>query len=664
MCAVTRKLPALLCAAVCAAGAAVVLALLLAGELAGMPTAQVARGIVAGLAYGVLGAAVAIRQRRSPVGWLMLVIGLSNAVSALLSALAHVRLVEQPGEQVGGLLYWLGSWTWVPGYTLIPGVLLLLLPAGRALGPRWLAVARLGVGVTVLATVGWALTPYDAQDVPVPETYGTLTNPLGVAAAQVAIAASLPLLAACAVTGLASLLVRMRRATGREREQAAWVLAGALLTVALLVLGFLLPDLSELMVTAAMVPIPAAIGWATVRRRLADVDPLVNRGLLSVAILVCALGVYALVLAVAGDLLRDLTQAPDLVAFVVAAAAVQPLTFRLQRVVNRLLYGVDVEPHLAVARLGAEVQSASSGSQSLDRVAEVVAGSLGSPYAGVSSLDGTRADHGYCPAEDHLDRRPLLHQGRVVGELAVAVPPGGYGRRERELLDQLSRHAALAAHAVTLQEEVQRSREQIVGSREEERRRLRHDLHDDLGPGLAATALALENAADLVEGDPGRARRMLERAAVYLRSSVAEVRRIVDDLRPTALGELGLVSAVREHAGRLEEAGMTVTVTTRGELEALPAAAEVAAYRIVTEALTNVVRHARAEAVEVTIARVPDGLAVAVRDDGVGLAPAVDVGVGLDSMHQRAAELGGRCTVAAGPSGGTIVDAWLPMDVG
>ena len=152
---------------------------------------------------------------------------------------------------------------------------------------------------------------------------------------------------------------------------------------------------------------------------------------------------------------------------------------------------------------------------------------------------------------------------------------------------------------------MQRSREQVVVAREEERRRIRNDLHDDLGPRLAATALQLENAAELVRDDPGRAVQVLERATGYLRGGVADVRRIVDDLRPAALDELGLVQAVREQAARLGEHGLAASVEADGDLTALPAAAEVAAYRIAAEAMTNVARHAGARHLRVRLARTP-----------------------------------------------------------
>jgi signal transduction histidine kinase len=189
---------------------------------------------------------------------------------------------------------------------------------------------------------------------------------------------------------------------------------------------------------------------------------------------------------------------------------------------------------------------------------------------------------------------------------------------------------------------------------------MRRDLHDDLGPGLAATAIQLERAAHLVGTDPARAKDVLDAAAEYLRSTVGAVRVIVDDLRPGVLDDLGLEAAMREQAARLGSGGLEVDVVSAGDLTTLPAAAEVAAYRIASEALTNVARHAQATSASVRLTRNGHALHVHVHDDGRGLSDDPRLGVGLESMHQRAAELGGTCAVSSSTSG-TTVEAVIPV---
>ncbi|WP_324273332.1 sensor histidine kinase [Blastococcus brunescens] len=228
------------------------------------------------------------------------------------------------------------------------------------------------------------------------------------------------------------------------------------------------------------------------------------------------------------------------------------------------------------------------------------------------------------------------------------------------------RQAAAAAHASSLAAELQHSRGQLVTAREEERRRLRRDLHDGLGPSLGAVVLRIDTARNLAgAGRAEDADRVLRQARDDVAAALADVRRLVHDLRPPALDDLGLAAAVRQQAERLLAPGTVVTVDAGPGADDLPAAVEVAAYRIASEALTNVARHARATTCRIELARDRDGsLVVTVTDDGAGIAPDAPAGVGLVSLRERAAELGGRCSVTCPPDGGTVVRAVLPVDGG
>ena len=219
----------------------------------------------------------------------------------------------------------------------------------------------------------------------------------------------------------------------------------------------------------------------------------------------------------------------------------------------------------------------------------------------------------------------------------------------------------MAAHAALLTEDLRASRERLVTAREEERRRLRRDLHDGLGPALAAIGMRAGAAESLVRDDPDRAATLLAELQAEITTAVADVRRLVDELRPPAIDEVGLVGALRLAADRLESPGSpTLVVESEGSLPDLPAAVEVAAYRIGTEAMTNAVRHAGAATCSLRLVGGPD-LTVVVEDDGRGLPSERRVGVGLNSMRERAAELGGECRVEPRPGGGTRVVARLPL---
>jgi signal transduction histidine kinase len=214
---------------------------------------------------------------------------------------------------------------------------------------------------------------------------------------------------------------------------------------------------------------------------------------------------------------------------------------------------------------------------------------------------------------------------------------------------------------VRLTADLQRSRERLVTAREEERRRLRRDLHDGLGPALASLTLKLDAARNLLARDPAATGALLLELKTQTQTAIADIRRLVYDLRPPALDELGLISAIREHAARdVSATGLHVSVEAPDHLPPLPAAVEVAAYRIALEAMTNVVRHAHARQCVIRLS-LADALQLEIMDDGLGLAAGRPAGVGLHSMRERAAELGGTCVIGPGPGGGTRVVARLPL---
>jgi signal transduction histidine kinase len=248
------------------------------------------------------------------------------------------------------------------------------------------------------------------------------------------------------------------------------------------------------------------------------------------------------------------------------------------------------------------------------------------------------------------------------------------------LLEDLARQAEVAVHAVSLTADLQSSRERLVTTREEERRRLRRDLHDGLGPTLASFALKLDAARKLVRPKPGDAEEVLSRLKDQTQDAVSDVRHLVYGLRPPALDDLGLVAAIRQQAeshsfvleslsGETEnevvaEDGLTfASIEAPDDLPLLPAAVEVAVFRIAQEALTNVQRHAHARTCRVRLSIDLAGgvLELEVRDDGVGMAEGRRAGVGLSSMRERAEELGGTLSVETASEGGTRVLARLPL---
>jgi signal transduction histidine kinase len=346
----------------------------------------------------------------------------------------------------------------------------------------------------------------------------------------------------------------------------------------------------------------------------------------------------------------------------------QPLRERLQRAVNRLLYGDRDEPYVALTRLGHRLEDTLATDAMLPMIVETIAKALKLPYAAIS-LDSDGPPEivaTYGESHGELLRLALVYHSEKVGHLLLArrAPDEAFTTSDRRLLDDLARQVGAALHAARLTVELQRSRERLVTTREEERRRLRRDLHDGLGPTLAAQMLRVGSVRALYALDAAAADTLLADMERELQTSLADIRRLVYDLRPPALDELGLIGAIRESVTRNHtqygDARLAIAVEAPASLPALPAAVEVAAYRIVQEALTNVARHAHAGTACIRLS-VNESVRVEITDDGLGLPSPRRLGVGLVSMRERAEELGGTFLVEPRSTGGTRVLACLPL---
>jgi signal transduction histidine kinase len=360
----------------------------------------------------------------------------------------------------------------------------------------------------------------------------------------------------------------------------------------------------------------------------------------------------------------------SLLATGLVAVIFQPLRAWMQRGMNRLLYGQRDEPYTVLSRLGQRLEATLAPEAVLDSIVETVRDALKLPYAalvlsGADSLIMAAAS-GQRTAE--VLQLPVVYQQEHVGELQLGArrPGEGWSPADRRLLEDLARQVGVTAHAVQLTAELQRSRERLVSTREEERRRLRRDLHDDLAPTLAALALTAATARDRMIDDSSTAA-LLDELYVGLRAAVGDIRRIVYELRPPALDELGLVAAVRERAAQYNStresdgARLNVAVDAPDRLPALPAAVEVAAYRIVQDALARAARQTQTHSCTIRLILEEDGLELEVTDDGLGFGGMSDAETALDSMRARAVELGGRCSTEHVGGVGTRVHAWLPV---
>ncbi|MEM7114714.1 MAG: histidine kinase [Chloroflexota bacterium] len=483
--------------------------------------------------------------------------------------------------------------------------------------------------------------------------------------------------AASVTLGLIAQLFRYHTiANSAQKQQTKWIIFGFLLANSGLIAIGALTELNLMLsspvqalgfVFLALGPvfIPATVAVALLRYQLWQIDIIINRTLVYGGLSLGIVAVYVLVVGALGMLF----QAQDnvflaLLATGFIAVLFQPVRERLQRASNRLMFGERDDPYRVLSKLGSQLQINATPEAMLQSVVLTIASTLKLPYVGIEIENEQGRLHGAATGKAVADTSefPLRYQNETVGYLVVSPrsPSEPFSNRERQLLTDIAGQTGAAAYSVRLTTALQRSREKLVLTREEERRRLRRDLHDGLGPTLASQTFALDAALDLLESDPQTAAKLLQGLKAQNQETVADIRRLVYELRPPSLDELGLVGALQAHIAKLNDLRFHITVQPN-PLPPLSAAVEVAAYRITLEAITNVVRHANASLCEVDLRLGGNGLHLEIGDDGCGLGTGGEAGVGLYSMRERAEELGGFCRIGAGAEGGTRVTAVLPV---
>lgn len=671
-----------------AVGAAVAQAVLIV-VLAGQPEAAQTLvptdfvGPVATAVLASLGALVVLRSATRTYGWLMLALALGTGVVAVAGMYAVYAVAIRP--EAGLPLVTLAVWVqdlWM--FNLLLGSLLLpaLFPDGTFASPRWRRPVLLTTGVWLALIAAFVVTEREASNWF--ESVGASPpNPTGLLPIPTAVINTiwLGVVLASIVVGIGSLVTRWRRADRELRLRLKWVLYAFGILLAVGVLGLANTVLEEvagvdlglapvinLLSAVAMLGVVVALGLAVLKHRLYDVDLVINRTIVYGVLTVVVVATYVAVVVGVGALLEIQESLLALVVTGVVAVAFAPLRDRVQAAVNRLMFGQRDDPYVVLAELGRRLARSGAPDTALRRLCETVATSLKLPGAAIElDHDGgwrTAASYGTDVDADADLVVPLHHHGEVVGRLVVAPrsPREPLSDQDRQLLEDIAHQAGALARSVRLLQELQLSRERLVVAREEERRRIRRDLHDGLGPSLAAQTFRMDALLERLPTDPDGAAELVADLKEQNQQVVADIRRLVDELRPAALDQLGLAAALAAHAGQLQHnGGPTVEVEVRPDpLPDLPAAVEVAAYRIAREAVTNVVRHAQASRCEAHVEVDGSTLAVVIADDGVGVEQPVTPGVGLTSMRARAEELGGSLVVTSA-EGGTHVRATLPI---
>ena len=603
----------------------------------------------------------------NPIGWLMLTFALLGATQNFTEAYG-VRAQAEPGSRLplGSLALSLGTSLWIPAVVLPATLLLNLYPDGRPAAPFWRWVNRVTVAAMIVATVAAGTSLSVArQDFKGAHPVATLPSATG----NVLVVASLAILIGCALVSIGGAVWRTWRARAPQRQQLLLLLVTSALVIVLTPLS-----VPGWLYDVGLVAVPAAVAVGVLRYRLLGVEVVIRRTLQFAALTLLVVAVYAAATAAMSALVSDGTGSR-----VVAAAAVAlvllPLRDRLQAWVDRLVYGARRDPLGAIRQVSASVEAESA--DPLPAVVGSVADAVRARFVAITSADGTvLAQTGMANESGGEDLAyPLTVAGEQVGRLVIRPARGepALAPADARVITALAAPVAAVVHATQLtrrlagaHERTLAAHEQALAAAQQERSRIRRDLHDGLGPSLSGVALGLEAAQAALPADPLTAATLTARMQTEIAGAVEDVRRIIDELRPAALEDAGLVQALRERAASLaarSASGLVILVHAAEPMAELPGPVEVAAFRIVEEAMTNVVRHARASRCEVRL-ETSDALVLSVSDDGVGLPGQTRPdGIGLTSIRQRAAELGGQCTIGPAGSAGLVVSVRLPLEV-
>jgi signal transduction histidine kinase len=618
-------------------------------------------GLLSILPLGVAGAVLIDRRPDLPFGWLLALAAIAQVITVALTAPAMVAIQE--GSQAA-----LPRWGLVINLWFLPemvkGQVNLRFPSGRLQSRRARVLEVAIIGSTVLGFLGGLFGSMnltrDAESGAAPVLPAGLEHPLTAGTTVGTIADALivfvPLTVLLGLVAGLGVLVRWRRAQGVERQQLTWRAVGVVIGIVFFPIAVTggADYLTRLDVPFFVVTLVVPV----LRYRLWSIDTVVRRSVAYAGVIAVLVGVYAAVVAAVAALISERVGA--MVAAVAIALAFVPLRDRARRLVDRLFYGDRTDPYRALSALGRRLERVRP-TEVAPTLVETVAQSLRLPYAAIE-----RPDHSlmaaYGVAGTSVEHWPLTFEDITVGFLAASPRSGEetFDGRDRDLLTDVARHAGAAVHAAALTNDLLVSRQRLITAREEERRRLRRDLHDGLGPVLTAVGLNIDAARAQLGPAPATADDLLERAREATTQAIDDLRRVVYGLRPPALDDLGLLGALRAQIDRLAPTSDLRVHLDVGDVPSLPAAVEVAVYRTAVEGLHNAVRHGGARHCEVRLHKVGRDLVLEVCDDGTSAGPWVP-GVGLTAMRERAEDLGGTFTGGPRVPGGGSITSRFPL---
>jgi signal transduction histidine kinase len=647
-------------------------------------------GLVLVLTFPLMGALIASKRPESPIGWIFIAVGLSFSTASLTGQWSDYALVQRPGAlPFGAFMSWVAVWAWPPGILLVFTFLLLLFPDGQLPSRRWRVVVRLALADLALLVVPVAITAWPIRG-PVLLNIGDSAPEAASDAFKLGYNLQVAGILVMFVLGLfsaASLIVRMRRATGDEREQIKWFAFAASILVVAVILGSPLFHVGGQLQVVAFPLVPLASAIAILKYRLYDIDVVINKTVVVGALAAFVTIVYLAIVVGVGAAIGTHGE-PNVVLSIVATAIVaiafQPLRTRAQRLANRLVYGKRATPYEVLSIFAERMGETFSTEDVLPRLARAIADGTGATKAEVwlrvgdrlrlaASWPAVATENVWLPLDDRepvdvagADRvAEVRHQSELLGALTLTKPandpvtPG-----EEKLLTDLASQAGLVLRNVRLTaelrarlEDLRSSRQRLVAAQDEERRKLERNLHDGAQQQLVALAVKARLASGLIGKEPEKELTMLNDLQQGLGDALETLRDLARGIYPPLLADKGLGAALEAQA---RKAAMPVAVEPNG-IGRYPQEIEAAVYFCTLEALNNVAKYAEASSVQVSLAEERGELRIQIVDDGRGFDTSVtDYGTGLQGMADRLDAVGGRLEVRSKPGRGTTIIGRVP----
>ncbi len=640
--------------------------------------------------WTTVGALLASRNPKNPIGWLMMTFGLGFLLSGLLEELSHYTFETNPGALPFDTLWpWIASWIFIVILTPVP-LLLLLYPTGGVQSARWRPVLWTVLGASTLGiftTIVRAERIY-AGDLRIPNP--TAVPSLDAIAELVQGAVGIVYLAVLAPLTILALILRFRRSRGVERQQIRWLayvgaISGIALVSAIVTSIGLGPDETTLasevsfyvLFIALGLGIPAAIGFALLRYGLWDLDVVLKKTLVAAILVILITGASLLALLIAGVVVvgpaRDEPILVLVAGFLIGAIA-WPLLRLARKIADRLVYGGRATPYEVLTDFSGRMAETYSTEDVLPRTASILGAGTGAEAVTIWLLVGgefrpaagwpgdTRPDEPQ-PSAALADLDPgtfeVRHQGELLGAITVRMPANDPMNPSKErLIRDLASQAGLVLRNVRLIEELRQSRRRIVAAVDEGRRQLERNIHDGAQQQLVALAVKLRLADVVLDKDPAKAHAFLGELREETNDALENLRDLARGIYPPLLADEGLTPALEAQARR---SPVPVRVSRDG-IGRYPQDVEATVYFCVLEALQNVSKYANASGVDIDIRQRDGALTFEIRDDGIGFDPATAPrGTGLLGMADRVEAVGGTLHVRSAPGDGTTVSGTLPI---